>query len=409
MKKIKTKDGKIIEVEKDYVLKDGEEECPEEPSKEEEEEEVKKIEAVISKKIEKALKDIHDNPVKKSPMYRKEESTLETSVIETDPYLRSKRPFVKLSKKMEDFVDDMRSLAKGGVPRSILKALSEGDDTAGGFLVPTEFQAEVVRYATEESIIRPRASVFSMARDILTLPKFDQSSANFGGVELYWTAEKGDKTASQPAFGRITLNAKKLIGLCYSSDELLEDAAVNVANYLVSLFGEAIAYEEDYRFLRGTGMGQPLGIINTSGINIIGRNASSRIVLEDIVGMYVGHPAWADLNAVWITTKAGIGQLMRIGTESTGGISLWMMNLKDAIVPVIQGKRVLITEKLPALGSQGDIILARLDYYYIGDRGGLKVDSSIHTRFANDETAFRFVKRVDGQPAIASAFTILGE
>jgi len=283
------------------------------------------------------------------------------------------------------------------------------DDTEGGFLVPDEFQAEVVRYATEAALIRPRARIFPMTRLSKTLPKLDQSSENFGGADVYWAEESASKTESQPAFGKIVLQAKKMIGLVPASDEVLEDSAVNLANYLVSLFSEIIAYEEDYRFMRGTGMGQPLGIINAAGINVVTRDTSAKIKIEDIIDMYVGHPAWADANAVWLTTKAGMGQLMTIGNEGTSGIALFMANLRDKIVPIVQGKPVLMTEKLPALGTTGDIILADLNYYYIGDKGGIKVDSSIHDRFRYDETVIRFVKRVAGQPAIASAFTVLNK
>ena len=423
-RKIKTKEGFIVEVDTDYVLKEGEEEAsetpaapetpetpetpeapetPETPETPEDAKELKKFEDIVGKKIEDAVKGIIETPVKQSLISIQGNPTAEKSVMETDPYFRSKRPFVKLSKKMEGFVKNVRTTARGGV----VKTMGEDDDTTGGFLVPEEFQAEVVRYTVENAIVRPRARVFTMARDQLTLPKLDQSSNRHGGATAYWAEESALKTASEPAFGRITLKVKKLIGLVPTSDELLADSAINLANYLVMIFGEVLAYEEDYRFLRGTGMRQPLGIINTSGINIVDRATSTRILVADIIGMYTAHPSYADPNAVWITTKAGIGQLMIIDRDSTNSVMMWMTNLKDAITPVLLGKQILLTDKLPALGTLGDLILGDLNQYYIGDRGGMKVDSSIHDRFRYDETTFRFVKRVDGQVAIPGAFTVL--
>jgi len=378
------------------------EESEEETEEEAEKEITDKIEKNINKIVAKALKNIKDNPVSKSKEYKSED--LEKSVVETDPYLRSKRPFVKLSKSMERFVDDMKAMAKGGV----VKTLTEGDDTAGGYLVPTEFQAEVIRYASENSIIRPRARVYNMTRDSLEIPKLDQSTYQFGGATLYWTAESGEKTASQPSFGKLKLTAKKLIGLCPVSDELLEDSAINLANFLVSLFGEAIGYEEDYRFLRGTGVGQPLGIINTSGVVSVDRNTSSQIRLVDLSAMEAQLPAWADSGSVWVTTKAGRAQMVRAGSETTGGVSLWVPSVQQGMPALFMGKPVIVTDKLPALGTKGDIILCNPSYYVVGDKGGIQVASSIHDRFRYDETTFRFVKRVDGQPAIPTAFVCLG-
>ena len=62
-------------------------------------------------------------------------------------------------------------------------------------------------------------------------------------------------------------------------------------------------------------------------------------------------------------------------------------------------------EYCQTLGTTGDIILADFSQYLMIDKGGLQSASSIHVRFVYDETAFRFVYRVDGQPAWNAALT----
>jgi len=373
----------------------------------------------LEKILDKKLGDLTEE-IKREKTSNKSE-TLERSLMQTDSILRSKKPFIELSTKMEAFVKDMKVLARGGMPQSLLKAndkaLGEDDDTAGGFLVPEEFNSEVIRYATESAIVRPRARVFPMARDILTLPTLDQSSDKFGGVDLHWIGESVLKVESQPKFGKIVLNSKKLIGLCPTSDELLADSAVNLANFLVTLFGEAIAYEEDKQFLTGDGMGKPLGIINCPGATCVVRTTASKIQFADILAMYGDLPAWADPRAIWMTTKAGMEQLLQIrsgvwdGTniDETAGSLLVMPNLTAGLPPTLLGKPIVLTDKLPALGTKGDFILGDLSSYFIGDRGALQVTSSIHDRFRYDETVFRFVKRVDGQCAVGSAFVVLDD
>jgi len=100
--------------------------------------------------------------------------------------------------------------------------------------------------------------------------------------------------------------------------------------------------------------------------------------------------------------------LRRVGIENTSALQLWQPSLQLGHPDVFLGYPVIATEKLSALGLKGDIVLADLGKYWIGDRGGLKVDSSIHDRFRQDETVIRLVKRVDGQPAIARALVVLG-
>jgi len=397
-----------------------EEETPKEgeteETQEEQEEVEKKLEKLISDRIENIVKSVKDNPVKKSPAY-KQEPTMERSVLETDPFLRKARPFVKLSPKMEKFIQNVKDMASGQMSPGMMKALSEGDDSAGGFTVPEEFNAEVVRYQTEESIVRPRARVFNMTRDRMRLPKLDQDSStdsgntgseHFAGISFSYTDEGDEKSSSDPRFGHIVLEAKKLVGLTAAADELLEDSAVNLANYLVALFGEGIAYKEDYEFLRGTGVGRPLGVVSAVGTVAVDRDTSSRIVLEDLLDLNTALPAWADKNAIWLTTKAGYSQLVLIGNESTTTRLQIIPSMQAGQPPTLLGKPLILTDKLPSVGTKGDIVLGDFSKYYVGDRGPIQVASSIHDRFRYDETTFRLVKRHDGQPAIEDAFKVLG-
>ena len=280
-----------------------------------------------------------------------------------------------------------------------------------------EFNSEVIRYETESSVVRPRARVWNMTREKWYAPKLDQNTTtdtantgavDYAGIMFYYPGESGLKVESEPRFGRVLLTAQKLIGLTAVTDELLEDSAVNLANYLVALFGEGLAYFEDYKFLNGSGSGEPLGIITCTTITSVARKTSSRILVEDIFAMDKNLPAWADRNAVVLTTKAGIEQLRLISIESTTSKVVFQENLREGVPSTLMGKPVIVTDKLPAVGTRGDIIFADLSKYYIGDRGALQVASSIHDRFRYDETVFRLVKRHDGQPAIPQGFVVLG-
>ena len=416
MKTIKKPDGTELEVEDNYSLQEGEEfvepEADPEPEPEPEGEEEKKILKILDGKFDRIIKAIKATPARSKIIGVK--ATAERSVMETDPTLRKLRPFVQLSGEMKNFMKDLKILARGGIPNSLVKALQESDDTTGGFLVPEEFQAEVIRFATEAAIVRPRARTFPMASNTLTLPKLDQSNYKFAGIDIHWEGDEGEtKEESQPKFGRITLKLGKMIGLCPVSDDLLQDSAINLANFLVSIFGEAIAYEEDKQFLRGNGMKKPLGIVPCAA-HEVARGTALRIMINDVIGMWETLPAWATAGAVWITTKAGVGQLMRMradaiaAADELGGM-FFQPSMRADVPSTLLGSSILMTDKLPTVGYRGDIILANLSAYFIGDRGGLMVASSIHDRFREDETVFRFVKRVDGQCALDTAFVVLDE
>jgi HK97 family phage major capsid protein len=62
------------------------------------------------------------------------------------------------------------------------------------------------------------------------------------------------------------------------------------------------------------------------------------------------------------------------------------------------GRPVIPIEQCDTVGTRGDIILADMSQYLVADKGGVQSASSIHISFLLDETAFRFVYRVDGMP-----------
>ena len=84
----------------------------------------------------------------------------------------------------------------------------------------------------------------------------------------------------------------------------------------------------------------------------------------------------------------------------TGGIPVYMPagGLSQSPYGTLYGKPVLPVWQCQTLGTKGDIIFADLSQYLLAEKGGIDAASSIHVKFVYDETAFRFVMRVDGQP-----------
>ena len=51
------------------------------------------------------------------------------------------------------------------------------------------------------------------------------------------------------------------------------------------------------------------------------------------------------------------------------------------------------------------MILADMDGYILADKGGPEFAQSIHVRFVYDESVYRAVLRIDGQPLLNSEIT----
>lgn len=293
--------------------------------------------------------------------------------------------------------------------RLVRSGLNEGDDSAGGFTVPEEYEKKVLMQTLEAAVIRPNgATIIPMSTDTINIPKIvDTSHANslFGGVVAYWTEETGSLTVKEPKFGNVKMIAKKLSGYTYASNELLRDNAVGLAALLTKMFGESIGWYEDDAFIDGDGVGKPLGILNSGALLAVNRSAASTVAIADLASI-LGRVLPQSLGrGVWLANPNVLTQLVKLGSTYLTWIGGGPGDLTKAIPPTLLGRPVVFTEKCEALGTAGDIVFADLSYYLIGEREPLRIDSSEHVRFTTDETAWRFIKRVDGQPWVDSALT----
>lgn len=280
-----------------------------------------------------------------------------------------------------------------------------GEDSQGGFLVPEIYRAELYQLAIETAVVRPRATIIPMTTDSLKIPYVNDTShasTLHGGVVAYWTAEAAAKSPTKPTFGQMELTPHKLAGLTYSSNELLADSAIALEPLIKRMFGEAMAYFEDDAFIAGTGAGQPLGILNAGCMVNVYRNTVNRVHIEDLAEMWMHLQPESMGSAYWVINPTVIPELIELGSgnaaDASGKILVYIDKVGDAIVWKIFGRPVLISEKLQALGTAGDIILADFKYYLIGDRQPITIDASTHVAFTTDETCWRFVLRVAGQP-----------
>lgn len=297
--------------------------------------------------------------------------------------------------------------------------LSEGVNTDGGFLVPTEFRATLLRNSLERSIVRPRATVLPMATNSLAIPIVQETTHNgsvFGGVIIYRPDEAGEKTKSKPKFGKIQLNLHKLVGLVYATDELLQDSPISMEPLLNEMFSSAIAFQEDDDFINGTGAGMAFGVMNApclvSQAKFAGQ-ANTTIITENIIGMWSRLYPQSQGSAVWLANNDTFPQLatLRMNVGTGGSVAGLLQNATQGVtgapIMTLLGKPLILTEHCQTLGTTGDIILADWRQYLIGQKVGqaLRMESSIHVKFIYDETVFRFVMRYDGQPWWPSPLT----
>lgn len=289
--------------------------------------------------------------------------------------------------------------------REAASGQNEASGPDGGFLVQQDFAQDLVQrvYESAQLASRARRIPISANSNGLRLNALKETSrangSRFGGIQAFWTGEGGLKPASQLKLRQMDLKLNKLTGLLYSTDELLEDASALEA-VINSAFDEEFPFKTDDAIMWGNGAGMPLGFMNSPALVSIAKEtgqAADTVVIENVVKMWARMWARSRLNAIWTINQQIEPQLM---TMKIGDTPIYMPNKSADGSPfsTLLGRPIVATEFNSALGDKGDIALVDMSQYLLIDKGAVKKDVSIHVRFVYDETTFRFVLRIDGQP-----------
>lgn len=309
--------------------------------------------------------------------------------------------------RLQWFKDDR----KPGHEKPEEKQMVESVGASGGFLVPTEFQATLQSVMGEQSIVRGRATIIRMRRRAIQLPVLDQTGTTsgrphwFGGMQFYWEEEAAEKTITTAQFRQVELVAHKLIGYTRASDELLDDSAISLADFLSGPMGMAggITWMEDYAFFRGSGAGQPLGVINAGATINEPRAAAGAVGFDDLADMMESFlPSGSGL---WTITQSAMSELIQLNGPAGNPSYIWQPNARDGVPGSILGFPVAWSEKVPRIGTAGDVVLADWRYYLLGDRQATTVESTQYDFWRYDQTSWRAVHRVDGQPWLSAPLT----
>lgn len=299
----------------------------------------------------------------------------------------------------------------GSTPSSMKASMTGATGSQGGYLVPEEFLPKLYALSGERAVVRPRATVIPMAGRSVQVPVLDTfsapaagDSAFFAGLVARWTEEGGTLNQTEPTFRQIEMVAHELSGYSKVSNTILEDSPLGVEALLASLFGSAIAWHEDYAFLRGDGVGKPLGAVATGNAAAVSvtRATGGSFGFADATKMLSRFlPGYGPDRSAWVIHPTVLEKL--ISFTDAGGNNLFITSFGEKPRMLLLGLPVVTSEKLPVLGTARDVCLINFEHYLIGDRRQVEIAFSEHIAFTTNQSAWRFTVRVDGQPWMKGA------
>ena len=304
----------------------------------------------------------------------------------------------KTGRASNEYKEDFGRHLRGKKP--IHNVLSESVDADGGYLVPEEFEKDIVRGIDETNIIRSIAKVITTANDRKIPIAVGHSVAT-------WTAENAAYTESNPTFGQKQIDAFKLTDLVRVSIELLQDAAFDIEGYIIKEFSYAFGVAEEQAFCVGTGVNQPTGIFTADGGEIgVTAGSATAVTIDDVINLVYSLKAPYRKNAKFLMNEATVSLIRKL--KDGNGNYLWQPSVQAGQPDKILGYDVFTTPFAPTIAA-GALAIAFGDFsnYWIGDRGGRTVQRLNELYATNGQVGYVATERVDGKVILPEAIKLL--
>ena len=244
---------------------------------------------------------------------------------------------------------------------------------SGGFAVPPAFIPTLLQVTPQDAIWRPRCTVIPAGDSPdtdLTMPALDQGTGSnmYGGVAVYATSEGATLTETDAKIREVKLQPHETGAFVTVTDKLLRNWSA-CSSLIQTLLRRALIAWEDTKILTGTGTSEPTGIINSPCKIAYTRATASQIAFTDIIGMYArlkfgGSP-------IWVASQTTLPQILVLQDASTRYI--FQPDARENVAGRLLGMPLLLADRAPALGSEGDIGLYDPAYYLLKDGAGISI------------------------------------
>jgi len=316
-------------------------------------------------------------------------------------YLRTGQPDRILSRQVWG-LDDVKAMLRDGLTvQEIKTTMVEGQDTLGGYAVPPQQAADILKRIPGMTCVRAGgATVVQTASNMIEWLSLT------GGSSRYPTALRGawGTEVQSPSEKNLTLGLEQINVHTYTYKVPMSQSLVEDASNLVAIFNDMVAVtlaiDEDDAFLIGDGVGKPRGILpssgNADGITEVVTTNASALTVEKVKALRRGinsqyrQPA---TRASWIANSATASTIEEM-QDGNGNFYFEDLIVGEAFLRHIWRE----SEAMPDIASQAyPILFGDLSGYIIVERLGLSVVRFQDSNTGINKVEFHVRRRLGGR------------
>lgn len=285
----------------------------------------------------------------------------------------------------EAFRGFIKSGDKSGFVELEKKGMMRGSDPDGGYAVIPEFSNGITSTLKAVSPMRRLANVRSISTDAL------EELYDIGDAEAEWVGEvEARPETDSPPLGKWRIPAHELYAMPKASQQLLDDAAIDIGKWLVDKVSKRFAQKEGNAFVLGNGVGKPRGFLDYGAAAVTTDDATRpwgklQYIATGVDGDFAASAKGDKLidlqaelktgylpNAVWLMNRRTRAQVRKFKDSQQNYV--WQQSLIAGQPDLLLGHPVELDEEMPAIASNS-FSVAFGDFragYTIVDRIGIR-------------------------------------
>ena len=291
--------------------------------------------------------------------------------------------------------DQVKALAD---VKAEMKSLNVTNDTAGGYLAPTDYVQEIIKAVVLMSPLRSFVRVRQTAMKSIQVPK------RTGTFAAQWVAEQGTKSETTGlAYGLEEIVCPEFYALVDISNQMLEDSAFDMEGELRMEASEQFAVAEGTAFVSGTGVGQPEGLLTNGDVSEQVTGAATTITADSLFTIFYAIKTAYARNATWALNRQTLGSTRKL--KDGDGQYLWMPGIAAGQPNTILGAPYVEAPDMPNEGAGlypilvGDLRRA----YSLVDRIAMEMLRDPYTQATSGNVRYIFRRRLGGKVMLAEA------
>lgn len=261
------------------------------------------------------------------------------------------------------------------------KALSVGSDPDGGYLVTPTMANRIISRIFDTSPMRQYAAVQPITTDAL------EGTVDRGEVNAGWVTETGARASTGTAqIGQYRIPVHEIYAFPMATQKLLDDAGVNVEQWLSDKVADKFARMQNAAFVSGDGAGKPRGFLtyaagtNWQQIQQVNTGVADNVGADGLLDLVYSLQSAYRAGAIFAMNRATLGEVRKL-KDSTSGMYVWQPGLQAGQPSNLLGFPVAEFDDMPDVGA-GALAVAFGNFreaYQIVDRIGIRVLRDAYT------------------------------